>query len=323
MKDKYLKYSVEELVQDHEFSRWIQSTSAQQEEEKVSWLQKHPEMADKVKEVARIVEGITFDDIDTSHISTSDLWDRIELEAASLNDNQKPKTRLMYIAIGVAASLLVLILANPFGQSLTTVYSEHGTIITHILPDQSSIKLNDGSNIKYHSKTFATSRKISLQGEAFFEVRKGAPFTVETPLGNVQVLGTSFNVFCHDQRFIVECQTGKVRVVTGSNELVLTAGQQSNLAPDGTLTSIPATRKNLTWLEGVFQYENAPLPQVVSELERQFDVQIKLDKSVQKMTYTGFFEDKSLEKALQSVFWPLKLKPENHGKTILIRPMIR
>ena len=65
------------------------------------------------------------------------------------------------------------------------------------------------------------SRKVSLEGEAFFEVNPGKKFEVVSKFGKTIVLGTSFNIYSRNSSYQVTCMTGKVKVIenTGRNEV--------------------------------------------------------------------------------------------------------
>ena len=94
------------------------------------------------------------------------------------------------------------------------------------LPDGSVATLNAQSSISYEPGEWSSARRVELNGEAFFEVKKGTPFLVKTPYGDVQVLGTSFNVDARKDHFSVACFTGSVRVVAASRSQVLSPGER-------------------------------------------------------------------------------------------------
>ena len=62
------------------------------------------------------------------------------------------------------------------------------------LPDSTTVSLNAGSRISYRKFRWNTDRHVNLEGEAYFQVRKGSRFDVKTNKGTVTVLGTKFNV---------------------------------------------------------------------------------------------------------------------------------
>lgn len=79
------------------------------------------------------------------------------------------------------------------------------------LPDGSFVLLNKNSSIGYE-KSF-DERKVTLNGEAFFSVEKGTnPFVVVTEHGDVQVLGTEFNVKSDKENLEVEVEEGHVQM---------------------------------------------------------------------------------------------------------------
>ena len=122
------------------------------------------------------------------------------------------------------------------------------------------------------------SRKVSLEGEAFFEVNPGKKFEVTSKFGKTVVLGTSFNIYSRNSNYQVTCVTGKVRVIenTGKNEVVILRGQKAALNPQGILdvqTGIN-TEQTISWLENKLSFTSVPLQQVFEEIGRQYGVVI-------------------------------------------------
>jgi ferric-dicitrate binding protein FerR (iron transport regulator) len=94
------------------------------------------------------------------------------------------------------------------------------------LPDGSVAILNENSSIEY-SKTFS-ERVISQTGEVFYQVEKGDnPFTVETAVGKVKALGTSFNVKENGEQMDVQVETGKVEMIIGKLSETIIKGQRA------------------------------------------------------------------------------------------------
>ena len=70
--------------------------------------------------------------------------------------------------------------------------------------------------------------------------------------GLVEVLGTSFNVKDRDNIFSVSCFTGKVRVTSGSDVVILSAGEGVSL-DDGSLVKLEEqVEPEKTWMQGYF-----------------------------------------------------------------------
>ena len=131
------------------------------------------------------------------------------------------------------------------------------------------------------------------------------------------VLGTTFNVFSRDNRLEVYCETGKVRVVSG-NTILLSPGMKAQTMNGSKLQIIKAEQKHEgLWQQGDFWFKNAPLTDVITEMERQFDVTIKYSNLGNRF-YTGYFSRRSLIEALSTVLCPMQLKFKIEKKTIQI-----
>src|SRR5690606_25765847 len=95
------------------------------------------------------------------------------------------------------------------------------------LSDGTTIYLNAESEISYSAGFSDSVRRLSLRGEAFFEVAKESrPFVVETQGTKIRVLGTSFNVNQKENGSLtVALVSGKVRINDAQ-------GNQLNLEPN-------------------------------------------------------------------------------------------
>ena len=114
---------------------------------------------------------------------------------------------MLYLATTAAAACLALVLFFTFGRpSGTSISSSPAEMLTHVLPDRSTVRLNADSRIRVNEKKWEEKRQLALTGEAYFEVEKGQTFRVETDLGDVEVLGTKFNVYSRSGIFEVFCQ---------------------------------------------------------------------------------------------------------------------
>ena len=134
--------------------------------------------------------------------------------------NTTPKSWLLKIA-----AVLVLGIGITFAMRNFVSFTEsalNGEKTSFVLPDNSEVVLNSGSEIQYKKWNWSTERKLKLDGEAFFKVAKGKTFEVETDLGKVTVLGTQFNVKSRNNRIDVICFEGKVKVNYSQEEVIIT-----------------------------------------------------------------------------------------------------
>lgn len=85
-----------------------------------------------------------------------------------------------------------------------------------VLPDGSTVKLNEGSELTYDGSYGSSIRQVFLKGEAFFNVKPDAErkFIVRSEKITTSVSGTEFNVkaFPGDPEIIVTVASGKVSV---------------------------------------------------------------------------------------------------------------
>ncbi len=218
------------------------------------------------------------------------------------------------VAILVASSILVYVTNN------VTIKVDNGLSQSVTLPDGSIVQINATSELSYNKLTWNWSRALNLEGEAFFEVQKGEKFTVISKLGSTQVLGTSFNIFARNNSYKVQCYTGKVVVTSNKTD------KQVQLLPGNgvsiinhDLTAFDFNNKaNKDWRQGEFYFENTPIKEVFNTLARQYNVKVYLDASLENQEYTGYFNNKDLQKSLKLICEPIGLSYQINENIITI-----
>lgn len=248
--------------------------------------------------------------------------------SAKISSSSSTKVIPLYrkVWIGVAASVALTLgaffLFKAVDQvKIRTSFAETKTIF---LPDSSEVTINAASVLTYSKRNWRKSRELQLEGEAFFDVKKGSRFSVLTHLGDVQVLGTSFNVKTRNERLIVSCKTGRVKVFDAdhSSDEVIIPGQSVTVDRGENLTTPQQIALDFvdTWREGHYYFESRPLREVFEELERQYDVQLNLmDADLERRFYTGYFNNANLEEALKLVCIPMGLRYTiNENNTVTI-----
>ncbi|UCF64623.1 MAG: FecR domain-containing protein [bacterium] len=220
-----------------------------------------------------------------------------------------------------AAVILVLILI-PFIFSLFTetpplkelhVLKAQKMEVT--LSDGTRINLDAGSTLRYPEIFTAQVRQVYLSGEGYFEVTPNPdqPFIVKTDNALIRVLGTKFNVRSWhknlDPRVTVAVLEGNVSLRAenqprASRKVIISAGQISELLPNEA-PSLPRPAnilKYISWLDREMHFENAPLGEVLDQLERWYDRDIFLpDSALVHNRVTLFIEDKPLTETLQKI----------------------
>ena len=212
-----------------------------------------------------------------------------------------------------AAAIVILLLSiysvNSYLSTkvIKTQFAEQTEII---LPDGTEVTLNAGSKLVWNDKKFTKKRELTLNGEAYFNVKKGDEFIIKTKLGTVEILGTQLNVLSRNNTFWVSCVSGKVKVSANKKHQILLPGDLVELTPNGLIkTNKNNIKQTISWKQGIFYFEDKPLISIFAELERQFDVSIQYE-NLEERLITVSFSNKKLNEALDIVCIPMGLNYE-------------
>ena len=234
MNKNYTEFTALDFAQDPAFIHWVRYPDKESTPFWEGWLTVHPEKRPVLEEAKRLVLAIKVQESEPSPETLQRIWGNID---AATQSQDKPVRRLAVLRLlpYVAAASVAFLLFFIFRDPTKVVLTENAQQLALSLPDGSKVKVNAATEIRYTPGKWKKERRIQLDGEAFFEVTKGESFVVETKLGNVEVLGTSFNVKSRDGIFEVSCRTGKVRVSSGDSRQVLTPGLSTRLMGGTTL----------------------------------------------------------------------------------------
>jgi len=184
--------------------------------------------------------------------------------------------------------------------------------ISFFLDDSTKVWLNNGSRLEYPKSFSGRDRRVFLQGEAFFDVKKdpSQPFIVETGELGILVLGTRFNISNYDDEgsIVTTLEEGKLQIRTagqGKKSQVLhelEPSKQSIFRKESRDIQIRTvnTDKYTSWKEGKLFLQDDPLPVVKTKLERWYNVKVVIkDQEISDYRYTGTFHQEPLEKVLR------------------------
>ncbi len=209
-----------------------------------------------------------------------------------------------------AAVVIFIMLTGSFAYLYeTTTKVARGSQLLVSLPDGSRVNINAESKLSYKPYWWFVSRRVELCGEAFFEVKPGSQFTVQSSQNEVMVLGTSFNVFARPENYSVTCLTGRVEVKMKDKIVVLNPDMQVSLyGEELKVFNDRDARQAIGWTQNKFSFIGVPLVNVVKEIERQYDIQVSSDSELDYL-YTGnFSKEKSPEEVLQIVGKPFGIR---------------
>ncbi|HLR24938.1 MAG TPA: FecR domain-containing protein [Fodinibius sp.] len=232
-----------------------------------------------------------------------------------------------------AAAALFLIGAIGLGYLATPnrISVPDGSIRTAVLPDQSTVTLNGGSELTYARWFNFWGRTVRLEGEAFFDVRSSeAPFKVKAGPGLITVTGTKFNVDTQPARgqsqTVVYLEEGQVRFSAKNqpeSSVVLAAGQISRLLSKNNNPTPPKTAdssKATAWMNQSLIFEGQPLSAVFDEISRRFGVQIHTEtQNILNDTLTIYLSKvNSAEQVLSDICRAQGLSYRKDGDTFIV-----
>ncbi len=225
---------------------------------------------------------------------------------SNLEETTSPRVKRFSFGQYAAAIAVILIAVGSFSYLYeTTEQVGRGSHLAIMLPDGSKVNLNAETKLKYKPYWWFISRDITLNGEAFFEVKPGSQFTVKSYQNEVQVLGTSFNIFARSNKYSVACITGKVKVISGKESVILTPNMKVSLNKENfNISNNIDISQSIGWTQNKFSFIGVPLKDVVEEIERQYNIQVSTPNKLDYL-YTGnFSKEKEPEEVLEIVGKP-------------------
>jgi transmembrane sensor len=294
------------------------------EKEIIKWL--NGELSSKEIEDLKQSEG--FDTIEkiahyASHLESPEVDAQEALAAFKTRSLSKKETKvrsLNFKTFFKAAAVLVVLLSSSYFLFFNSNQSyETGIAQTKSfrLPDNSEVLLNAASKITFNEKKWENNRNLTLDGEAYFQVKKGETFSVQTTDGVVKVLGTHFNVKQRSNYYEVICYEGLVSVTYNNETVKLPPGKTFRVVNKQIEAVDDSAAENPSWMQQESSFTGIPLDQVIAELERQYDIKIKADDIDTSKLFTGSFTHNNQKIALEAVTIPLKLSYKIDGKTIV------
>ncbi len=196
----------------------------------------------------------------------------------------------------------------------TEIHVPSGQRLHVTLADGSSVWLSPQSRLKLPNEFKRNNRIIELDGEGFFTVTKDEkrPFIVKSKGYNVEVLGTTFNIFSYSKSSKYEANLieGKIQVYNEANreEAILLSSNEKVSLIDGRLIKSTSHYDNEIFLKsGIYSFQATPFVDILEYLALWYDVQFDIKGPVQLTTRVNakFRLNDDIENiltALQNVF---------------------
>ncbi len=274
------QFTVEELCANESFQTYCLGTDKAAIEQWTKWIAAHPEQSDTINAAERMVLQLSAPiPKEELQIAFQDLSQQIT------PPSKQPKRifRRQWLAIAATLTLLLAAIAwwmMPQDIPLQVYTTDFGKTQSIELTDGTSVKLNANSSLKTAESWKKTQdREVWLTGEAFFDVpQNGQKFIVHTSKGDIQVLGTSFNVQDRSEQLKVALIEGKVAVdVLNEKRIELAPGEVLSLE-NGSIQKENADVELLApWRTGKLVFKNTKVAQVIDRLEELYNWQIKVE----------------------------------------------
>jgi transmembrane sensor len=274
------------------------------------------------------------------------VWRRI---AASIGPAH-PVQRRAFTGSGVPARWLAvaatLVLALGIGEAVlwrTRLRQEHRVDAARVMREiattkgqRAEVKLGDGSKVilgvasrlRFPADLGAGARELELEGSAYFEVvhDSARPFLVRTANAVAEDLGTRFVVTAYPENRSTQVVVAEGRVALAgldprAERTPLAAGELGQLA-DG--DPAPKVRRvnpaqYTAWTQGELVFRDSPLSNVVAELRRWYDVDLRVgDSSIANVLLTASFNAESLDEALTYITTVMPVRTARTGRHVTL-----
>ncbi|HEY3370348.1 MAG TPA: FecR domain-containing protein [Prolixibacteraceae bacterium] len=255
-------------------------------------------------------------------------------KSAGITQMQKSKSRFAPILkIASIAALIIGMIGltyyyNPFNtDKIVVINSGMDEVKEIVLPDSSHVWLNENSSLQVANAFTKKQRKVTLKGEAYFEIKRDEtkPFIISTGNTFTEILGTSFNIKMDtiNGNVSVIVNSGKVAFYSSINksEKLILKPTDEGIFVGSTSKIIRSANLNinyLTWKTGILTFNDTPLNEVCFELSKYYKKSVKTAAPVSNKSLTGTFKNEKLEDILKTIELTLDVQAEISGNETII-----
>lgn len=196
------------------------------------------------------------------------------------------------------------------------------------LEDGTHVWLNAASSLRFPTRFSGNERRVQLTGEAYFEVAKDAkhPFIVDVQdRASVEVLGTHFNInaYTDEENIHTTLLEGAVAVATASDRRRIAPGQQAVVRPDAghpIIVGAADTVRAIAWKNGVFDFNDAKLTEVMRQVSRWYDIQVVYEQGVPDIRVWGRMKRNQNLQQLIRILNGMDVKARLENRKLIVMP---
>ncbi len=266
----------------------------------------------------------------TNQVDENKAWQKFQRRVNKEKAGKRPR-RFGWLRI--AASVLILLGAGWLVSSLLNNETRQVKMLRiatvnevkkDTLPDGSVATLNKRSVLTYPSLFKGNTRKVKLEGEAFFNVKanKEKPFILTINNVQVKVVGTSFNVKSNKDVTEVIVETGIVQVTKEGKTIELKAGERASLMGTDSLLQkqVSADKLYNYYISKTFVCDNTPLWKLVEKLNEAYGANIRIEREeLRRLPLNVTFDEESLDTILNVISQTLMIKVSRNDHEIVLR----
>jgi len=209
------------------------------------------------------------------------------------------------IAITIGCSFYIGFLKG-YTEPVAQLYTNLSGKSKVLLPDGSEVWMHSETALQYNSKMNENERKVSVTGEAYFDVKHDAekPFVVQTEGLRIIVHGTKFNVnaFPSSENTLVSLVEGSVSLETQTESRFLQPGETAIYNRNTQKLKIEKDDVVFasSWANNKFVFKNRSLGDICKLLSKWYRIKIDLDPALSnRYFYTFTLRSEPLDEILR------------------------
>lgn len=269
------------------------------------WIKANPEEFGKLS----VIMHKASETPDVRSFDSEKAWTKIEGRLEHRAEARRFSLRNMSVFYAAASVVLLAVVSILYflrgSEPEAILYANSATEQeTVILPDSSSVVLYPGTSIKYNELQANSVREVSLDGKAFFSVRKknGWAFRVQSGDVKVEVMGTSFLVdVSPDELSGVYVKTGVVRVDAAGNKVVLKRNEMVEFDGDGFRTGKIENPSEIFGDDGELIFNGEPVESVARKIGETTGTVIEVEQSLHGNTVTSRISVSDVESVVREL----------------------
>lgn len=208
-------------------------------------------------------------------------------------------------------------------QVYNTLWNPRGSRVVQMqLSDGSQVWLNAGSSVTYPVRFSGKERRVSVAGEAYFEVahNHSIPFVVNNGTTDITVLGTRFNVKAYDdEETRVTLLEGSVKVNVPGAQRLLKPGQQAKVSNSLEVTDNTDIEEVMAWKNGFFKFDNADIRAIMRKAARWYDIEVIYEGDISTDRFQGTISTDTRLSELLEVLELNKVEYAIENRTVRIK----